>query len=66
MTSFSIVVAMDRECGIGLNGKLPWKLSGDMRFFRELTRVIFDVMLARDQRLCAARAKTKYVAQPSL
>ncbi len=36
-SSFSIVVAMDKERGIGLNGKLPWKLSGDMRFFRELT-----------------------------
>lgn len=34
---FSIVVAMDRNRGIGRDGGLPWKLSGDMRFFKELT-----------------------------
>jgi dihydrofolate reductase len=34
---FSIVVAMDANRGIGVKGKLPWKLSGDMKFFRELT-----------------------------
>lgn len=35
---FSIVVAMDRNRGIGNKGDLPWpKLKGDMRFFRELT-----------------------------
>jgi len=35
--SFSAVVAMERNRGIGLSGQLPWKLAGDMRFFRELT-----------------------------
>ncbi len=34
---FSLVVAMDKNRGIGLGGQLPWKLPGDMRFFRELT-----------------------------
>jgi dihydrofolate reductase len=40
MTSsgFSVVVAMDRNRGIGNKGDLPWpKLKGDMKFFRELT-----------------------------
>ncbi len=34
---FSVIVAMDRKRGIGKGGALPWKLSGDMRFFKELT-----------------------------
>lgn len=35
---FSIVVAMEKNRGIGNKGDLPWpKLKGDMKFFRELT-----------------------------
>jgi dihydrofolate reductase len=33
----SLLVAMDEERGIGKAGKLPWRLSADMRRFRELT-----------------------------
>lgn len=33
----SLVVAADRKLGIGRGGSIPWKLKGDMRFFRELT-----------------------------
>jgi dihydrofolate reductase len=35
--TFSAVVAADRKRGIGAGGTLPWKLKGDMRWFRELT-----------------------------
>lgn len=35
--NFHIVVAMDLDRGIGKNGGLPWKLSGDLKNFRELT-----------------------------
>ena len=33
----SLLVAMDEARGIGKAGKLPWRLSADMKRFRELT-----------------------------
>jgi dihydrofolate reductase len=33
----SLLVAMDEKRGIGKDGKLPWRLSSDLRRFRELT-----------------------------
>ena len=33
----SLIAAMDEQRGIGLKGKLPWRLSSDMKRFRELT-----------------------------
>ena len=33
----SLIVAMDREGGIGKNNDLMWHLPADMRFFRETT-----------------------------
>src|SRR5262245_52323986 len=33
----SIIVAMDRKAGIGADNKLPWRLSADLKRFRELT-----------------------------
>lgn len=34
---FSIIVAADKNNGIGLNNQLPWKLKGDMQFFKNTT-----------------------------
>ena len=34
---FSIIVAADKNNGIGLNNKLPWRLKGDMAFFKKTT-----------------------------
>jgi dihydrofolate reductase len=34
---FHVIAALDANNGIGKEGRLPWSLSGDMRFFRELT-----------------------------
>lgn len=37
MIPFDIVVAMDLDSGIGKKGILPWRLSGDLRHFKQLT-----------------------------
>lgn len=37
MTAFEIVVAADEQGGIGRAGGLPWRLPGDLAFFRQLT-----------------------------
>ena len=37
-TKFDIVVACDLARGIGVDNKLPWRLSADMKYFRELTQ----------------------------
>lgn len=39
---FTIIVATTPLRGIGLNGKLPWKNSVDMKFFRNITSHCFD------------------------
>lgn len=33
----SLIAAMDRRRGIGLGNRLPWRLSADLKRFRELT-----------------------------
>lgn len=37
MFSFNIIVAMDVKRGIGKGGQLPWRLSADLQYFKELT-----------------------------
>ena len=34
---FDMIVACDRNNGIGINNQLPWRLPADMKYFRELT-----------------------------
>ena len=34
----SMIVAMDNDCGIGFDNKLPWSVKEDMKFFRESTK----------------------------
>lgn len=35
--NFKIIVAVDKNLGIGLQNSLPWKFKLDMHFFREMT-----------------------------
>jgi dihydrofolate reductase len=37
MPRFAIVVAADEANGIGRGGRLPWRLPGDMAYFKRLT-----------------------------
>lgn len=39
---FSIVVATDLNRGIGVLNQLPWKLKGDMAYFKKLTQTTTD------------------------
>lgn len=35
--NFSLIAAADLNNGIGKNGKIPWKISADMEFFKKTT-----------------------------
>ena len=34
---YNIIVAATEEGGIGLKNDLPWKLKGDMKYFKDVT-----------------------------
>ena len=38
MITYALIVAMDKNRGIGKNGKLPWHLSMDLKYFKEITQ----------------------------
>ncbi|KAL9251443.1 Bifunctional dihydrofolate reductase-thymidylate synthase-like protein [Drosera capensis] len=40
--SYQVVVAATREMGIGKDGKLPWNLPTDLKFFKDLTSSTSD------------------------
>ena len=42
--SFSLIVAFDKKRGISKNGIIPWKLLGDLSFFKEKTKDTIVIM----------------------
>ncbi|KAK9023177.1 hypothetical protein V6N11_003404 [Hibiscus sabdariffa] len=42
LRNYQVVVAATREMGIGKDGKLPWRLPSDLKFFKELTVTTSD------------------------
>uniref|UniRef100_A0A0D9XZ25 Bifunctional dihydrofolate reductase-thymidylate synthase n=1 Tax=Leersia perrieri TaxID=77586 RepID=A0A0D9XZ25_9ORYZ len=40
--SYQVVVAATRDMGIGKDGTLPWKLPGDLKFFKDITMTTSD------------------------
>ncbi|PRQ23823.1 putative dihydrofolate reductase, Thymidylate synthase [Rosa chinensis] len=40
--TYQVVVAATREMGIGKDGKLPWKLPSDLKFFKDVTVTTSD------------------------
>ncbi|KAI9127635.1 hypothetical protein K1719_000628 [Acacia pycnantha] len=40
--NYQVVVAATRDMGIGKDGKLPWRLPGDLKFFKEITSMTSD------------------------
>lgn len=40
--SYQVVVAATRDMGIGKDGKLPWRLPSDLKFFKEITMATSD------------------------
>lgn len=42
MKGFTIIAACDAQRGIGKNNDLPWKLSADMKHFRECTMACYE------------------------
>ncbi|HVM58793.1 MAG TPA: dihydrofolate reductase [Candidatus Paceibacterota bacterium] len=46
-TDLSLVAAMSRECVIGANGTMPWRLPSDLKRFKTLTTEIGTVIMGR-------------------
>lgn len=36
--TFNVIAAMDFNHGIGFEGKLPWSIKGDLKFFKDRTK----------------------------
>ena len=40
--TYQVVVAATKDMGIGKDGKLPWKMPSDLKFFKDLTLTTMD------------------------
>ena len=60
MREFELVVAGSLENGIGIKGELPWRLPGDMKYFKELTTKTQDFT----KKNCCIMGKHTYFSIP--
>ncbi|MBF0483683.1 MAG: dihydrofolate reductase [Candidatus Omnitrophica bacterium] len=42
MKKFNIVVAIDKNNGIGKSGHLPWHISADLKYFKQVTTFVLN------------------------
>lgn len=42
LRTYQVVVAATQDMGIGKDGKLPWRLPGDLKFFKDITMNTLD------------------------
>eukprot|EP01062_Namystynia_karyoxenos_P029934 TRINITY_DN22421_c0_g1_i1.p1 TRINITY_DN22421_c0_g1~~TRINITY_DN22421_c0_g1_i1.p1 ORF type:complete len:513 (+),score=203.42 TRINITY_DN22421_c0_g1_i1:82-1620(+) len=62
---FQVVVAADSQGGIGKAGKLPWRLRGDMKFFKELTMAPSSKSVPAAKRNCCIMGRSTWQSIPA-
>jgi dihydrofolate reductase/thymidylate synthase len=58
--TFDIIVAATKDWGIGKNGGIPWRLRGDMNYFRKITTETKNPQL----RNCCIMGRKTYFSIP--
>jgi dihydrofolate reductase/thymidylate synthase len=49
---FNLIVAQSKNKGIGMNGKIPWSIPNDMKFFKDITTRTFPPSSSNLENIC--------------